>query len=125
MTTKKITTNETAPLQISSLPTRPTASVTFGGNGYDAKAMKEAFDKLPLFIIERFNSLIDDIYASGDESICGAIRTGLDDNHTLAELFNDITNENFADYLAVCGTTLTDFLLTLREDVDTLMGKNK
>ena len=125
MNTKKITTYETAPLQISSLPTRPTASASFGGSGYDAKAMKEAFDKLPLFIIERFNTLIDDIVSEGEESLSGAIPTGISENHSLAKLFEDIKDESFAAYLKVCGTTLTEFLLTLRQDVDALMEANK
>ena len=62
MNTEKITESEIEELKISSLPSRPTAPPSFGGKGYTAKEMKEAFDKLPLFIIERLNSLIDDIY---------------------------------------------------------------
>ncbi|MBQ8381341.1 MAG: hypothetical protein IJY18_05550 [Clostridia bacterium] len=63
MKTSKITESEIADLKISSLPTRPTAPASFGGRGYTAKDMKAAFDKLPLFIIERLNSVIDDIAA--------------------------------------------------------------
>ena len=123
MNTKKIYDYQIKPLKIASLPTRPTATVSFGGSGYDAKAMKEAFDKLPLYIIEKFNSLLDDITASGDESLAGAIPTNISAGHTLAKMFEDIKDESFAAYLTVCGTTLTEFLLTLREDVDALMGK--
>jgi hypothetical protein len=47
--------------KISSLPTRPTAPTAFGGKGYSATEMKEAFDRLPLYVAERLNSLIDDI----------------------------------------------------------------
>ena len=61
MTTSKITDSEIESLKISSLPTRPTAPTAFGGQGYTATEMKEAFDKLPLKIIEEFNALIDDI----------------------------------------------------------------
>jgi hypothetical protein len=61
MNTKKITESEIEELKISSLPTRPTAPTAFGGKGYSATEMKEAFDRLPLYVAERLNSLIDDI----------------------------------------------------------------
>ncbi len=61
MTTQKIKNEEIEDMKISSLPTRPNASSAFGGKGYNSSEMKAAFDKLPLFIIERFNKLIDDI----------------------------------------------------------------
>ena len=61
MTTSKIIDSEIESLKISSLPTRPTAPTAFGGKGYTATEMKEAFDNLPLKIIEKFNALIDDI----------------------------------------------------------------
>ena len=62
MNTEKITDSEIEQLKVASLPSRPTAPPSFGGRGYTAKEMKEAFDKLPLFIIGRLNSLIDDIH---------------------------------------------------------------
>ena len=62
MNTEKITDSEIEQLKVASLPSRPTAPPSFGGRGYTAKEMKEAFDKLPLFIIARLNSLIDDVY---------------------------------------------------------------
>lgn len=61
MTTSKISDTEIDALKVASLPTRPTAPTAFGGKGYTATEMKEAFDKLPLKIIEEFNALIDDI----------------------------------------------------------------
>ena len=67
MNTQKITDSEISELKISSLPSRPTAPPSFGGRGYTAKEMKEAFDRLPLFIIERLNSLIDDVEIIKDE----------------------------------------------------------
>lgn len=59
--TTKILPSEIADIKISSLPTRPTAPTSFGGKGYTASDMKAAFDRLPLFIIERLNALIDDV----------------------------------------------------------------
>ena len=61
MTTKKITSDEIDQNAVSSLPTRPTASVAFGGKGYTSAEMKEAFDRLPKLIIERFNLLLSDL----------------------------------------------------------------
>ena len=76
MNTKKITDGEIADLRVASLPTRPTAPFEFGGKGYTALQMKRAFDKLPVFIVERLNLLIDDI--SSDPQICRpAFMTGI------------------------------------------------
>ncbi len=61
MNTKKITESEIEELKVASLPTRPTAPTAFGGKGYSATEMKEAFDRLPLYTIDRLNSLIEDI----------------------------------------------------------------
>lgn len=101
MTATKIQGDEIASLRISSLPTRPTAPTSFGGAGYTATQMKEAFDKLPLFLVERFNRLIDDIGAQGTDSLSGALVTGIRVGHTLSDLFTDITDGDFASYLSL------------------------
>lgn len=107
MTTTKITDSETASLKISSLPTRPTAPSNFGGKGYTAAQMKAAFDALPMLLVSRFNALLDDLAAAGDDSVAGVIRTGLAADHTLADLFTDIGNGNLAARLSVDGKPLT------------------
>ena len=61
MNTTKILPSEITQLKVASLPSRPTASADVGGRGYTATQMKEAFDRLPLFIIERLNDLIDEL----------------------------------------------------------------
>ncbi len=106
----KILTAEVEPRRISSLPTRPTAPTSFGGRGYTATEMKEAFDRLPLLIIEKFNALIDSLSEGGEGSVCAAIPSGISDGHTLAELLADIKNGSFASYLDVYGKTLTERL---------------
>ena len=63
MTTQIITQSEITERAVSSLPTRPTAPASFGGKGYTATDMKAAFDRLPRFIAERLNSLIEDTAA--------------------------------------------------------------
>lgn len=66
MNTEKIYQSEIADLKISSLPTCPNAPVSDGGKGLSAAEMKAAFDALPLFIVERLNSLIGDVGALFD-----------------------------------------------------------
>ena len=61
MNTNLISQEEISALKIENLPTRPTAPEYFGGLGYSARDMKAAFDRLPLFIIEVLNSLIEDV----------------------------------------------------------------
>ncbi len=63
MQSKQISDSEISSLKIASLPTRPTAPEAYGGGGMTASDMKNAFDRLPLFIIEKFNLLIEDIEA--------------------------------------------------------------
>lgn len=120
MKTKRITDADISDLKISSLPTRPTAPQAFGGKGYTAQEMKEAFDKLPLFIIERLNTLIDDLTGEARESVATAIKTGIADSHTLADLFSDIESGNFITYTAAPTGSLGEYLLKLRADIDTV-----
>ena len=94
MTAKKILEGEIENLKISSLPTRPTAPIAFGGKGYTTKEMKEAFDRLPLLVIERYKSLL-----------------------------NDISDGSLAEEISVHGTTLSLYLKSLRDDLDALIGR--
>ena len=96
MKATKILTEEIDELKISSLPTRPTSKLGMGGVGYSAKEMKAAFDALPLFIIERFNALISDISDIGEDSLVGALPTGLWEGHTVKDFFEDVKSGNLA-----------------------------
>ena len=113
MNTKIISDAEVAAIKISALPTRPTAPGMLGGKGYTARDMKLAFDKLPTFIIERFNSLIEDISALGEGSLASDIPTGISDGHTLSELFTDITDGALAGCLSIGGETLAARMIRL------------
>ena len=110
MNATKILAEEIADISVSSLPTRPTSPTPFGGKGYTAEKMKAAFDKLPLFIVERFNALLDDIAREGEGSIAEAIPTGIYDGHTLASLFSDIANGNIGSYLIIWERPLSDLI---------------
>ena len=106
MKVNKITEGEIATLKVSSLPSRPTAPGSFGGLGYTAGQMKAAFDRLPLYIIERLNDLIEAITKTGDDSLAAAVPTGIKEGHTLRDLIEDISSGNCAAYLTVLGEPL-------------------
>lgn len=116
MNTTKILESEISDLKVASLPTRPTAPTAFGGKGYTSSEMKAAFDRLPLYIIERFNTLLEDIASSGDGSLSAEIPTGILDGHTLKALFDDITAGVFADYLSLGEETLAEMKVRLAEE---------
>lgn len=107
-------------MRVSSLPSRPSAPTAFGGRGYTASEVKEAFDRLPLYIVEKFNSLIDDVRAVGDSSLAAAMPTGYGDGHTLANLLEDVKNGNLAAYLTVGEQSLAMRLAELEARLDAL-----
>ena len=123
MTTKVIESSEIEGLKISSLPTNPTAHVNYGGMGYNAIQMKAAFDALPLFIIERLNSLINDIGASPDSSVSASIKTGISPSHTLSQLFSDLTDGSLASYLMIGERTLAEELAAIKRAIEALGGE--
>lgn len=115
MNSKKIFYEEIAPLLVSSLPTRPGASAAFGGGGLSSAEIKQAFDKLPMLLVSRYNELIDDIRSTGNTSLAGEILTGIEGTHSLSDMFSDITNGNFASYLDVGGESLASVLAKIKE----------
>ena len=98
MKAKTILYDEIADIRVSSLPTHPTAPKTHGGMGYSSRDMKAAFDKLPLYIIERYNALIEDISDIGEDSISASIPPGIRSRHTLADLFDDIKSSVTSEF---------------------------
>ncbi len=118
MRSKKINESEIESLKVSSLPTRPTAPAAFGGKGYTADELKAAFDALPLYIIEKFNSLIDDLTTEGEDGILADILTGIKSGHTLRDMLSDIKSGDFVSYLAVGDLTLGEYLAKMKTDLD-------
>ena len=116
MNTTKILDSEISDLKIASLPSRPTAPTAFGGKGYTSVEMKAAFDKLPLFIIKRFNTLLEDIAAVGEGSLSAESPTGISENHTLLNLFSDITSGHFPSYLSMGEETLAEMKARLTDE---------
>ncbi len=125
MKSRKITESDIADKRVASLPTRPTAPTAFGGKGYTPTELKEAFDKLALHVIERYNELIDDIIGAPGESIADGIKTGISDTHTLTEMLADIKNGSFIGYLAAPTGTLAEYLADLRADINKLASHLK
>ena len=123
MNTKPIPESEYASLRISALPSRPTASSAFGGRGYTASQLKEAFDRLPMLLVARFNSLIADIESEGEGSLADSIPTGLESNHTLANLFEDVQSGTLATYLQVGDQTLFSALDEIQRELASLSGQ--
>lgn len=121
MKSTRINEAEIADLKVSALPTRPNAPAAFGGKGYTATELKAAFDALPLYVIEKFNTLIDDVTA--EDGIANGIKTGLSDGHTLADLIGDVRSGNFVKYLTVEGRTLEEVILEMQADIEALKNK--
>ena len=120
MRTKPILESEYASLRISALPSRPTASSAFGGKGYTASQLKEAFDQLPKLLVERFNALLEDIERTGEDSLAQSIPTGLENDHTLSQLFDDVQSGTLATYLQVGDQSLFDQLTEIKSRLDAL-----
>lgn len=118
MKAQTILTEDIEALKVSSLPNRPTAPEEYGGVGFSAKQMKEAFDALPLYIIERFNELIDDIVTEGEDSISHVIKVGLGEEVSLYDFADWFYDGRILSFIPYGGTTLADFLDALRNDVD-------
>lgn len=123
MKAKKILNSDVKDILISSLPSRPTAPRALGGRGFGANEMKEAFDKLPLYVIERYNELIEDITDVGDDSLAAAIPSGIKDGHTLHDLFSDVKSGELAAHLNVLGKSLLSHVLYLYSEIDTLKSR--
>lgn len=106
MNATKITDAEIERASVAALPTRPTAPTAFGGSGYTSNELKRAFDRLPLLLAERYNTLLDDAASLGEESLSAAMPTGIMEEHTLSDLFEDLKNGSFTSYVTVGGETL-------------------
>ena len=119
MKTKVILDEEITSLKIASLPPFPTSSNTYGGSAYTATKMKDAFDALPLFIMQRLNSLIEDVSKS-ENGISSSIPTGLAAGHTLNILFKDVLSGAFSSYLVALGKPLSVLLNEMLNRLESL-----
>lgn len=125
MKATKILESEIKNISVSSLPSRPTAPISQGGRGYSAAEMKAAFDRLPLFIVQRFNSLIDDIESVGEDSLAAAMKTGIKEGQSLRDFLSDVTDGSLAGYLSVGGKSLETALAEIGERLTRLEEGNE
>lgn len=123
MKAKKIFDSDISDILISSLPSRPTAPRALGGRGYGAGEMKEAFDRLPLYIIEQYNKLVDDVGRFGEDSLARAVPTGIKDGHSLHDLFEDVRTGELATYFGILGKSLLSHLISIYAELDRLKSK--
>lgn len=82
-----ISDEEWSKVQISRLSSRPNAKTAYGSGGYDAKAMKEAFDAQGNLLKERHNELVN--YARAEESARAAAETARDTAETVRNAAED------------------------------------
>ena len=123
MKAKEILNSDISDMRIASLPTRPTAPRHLGGKGYGATEMKEAFDKLPLYIIEKYNELISDVHRYGEDSLASAIPSGIKSGHTLHSLFEDVQTGELATYFSFLGKSLLAHIISLYGEIDMLKAE--
>ena len=123
MKARKIENADVKDILVSALPTRPTAPKSLGGMGYGASEMKSAFDKLPLYVIERYNELIEDISSLGIDSLAAAIPTGVKEEHTLNDLFTDIKSGAVAGYLTFLGKSLSEHVMRIYEELEAIRAE--
>ena len=103
---EKITQEKVQELCVASLPTRPNAPANLGGGGLSSTEIKNAFDALTLSVIEKYNALIDAIGSVGEGSLASKVKTGISEEHTLENMFEDLKTGDFASYLMVGENTL-------------------
>ena len=120
MQSKKIEEAEVISLKVSSLPTRPTAKEAFGGKGYSASEMKAAFDKLPEYILEKLNLLIEDLLREGEDSYVGSFKTGISENYSLQNLIDGIMNGELARLLMISDKSLYDTLCEIESKIEAI-----
>ena len=122
MLTNVIFPEEYEDIKVSSLPSNPTANTAHGGLGYNAIQMKAAFDALPVFIIERFNRLVNDITARADVSISADMRTEIPEAPKLSDVFEDIKDGQLASYLMVGDDSLATHIAKIWELLNIIKG---
>ncbi len=118
MSVQKITEGEMAALGVSSLPNRPSAPSLYSGEALTAAELRAAFDRLPRLLAARFNALLDaaGLYGgkTGADTLAALIATGLEEGHSLEDLFSEIPSGVLAHRLSVDGVrTLPEVLSQL------------
>ena len=108
----KITAEEFSKVSISKLSTHPNSASAYGEGRMSERELKAAFDKQGELIRKKFNAFLEIIEMMGEGSLADHIRTGIEEDHTLRLMFEDIVSESgrFAEYLSVGDETLLEKL---------------
>lgn len=127
MSIQKITQGELLSTGVRSLPNRPSSPSLYSGRTLSATELKEAFDKLPTLIAERFNALLEAAGLYDEEHPCERlselIATGLEESPSLAAFFEDVKNGNLALYLSLDGeAALATVIEEMRREIARLQG---
>lgn len=115
----KISAEEFAKTSIARLASHPNSSTAFGESKMSEADLKSRFDKQGELFRKKFNAFLDIIRGAGDgESLSGKILTGIEKDHTLKALFEDIVSESgrFASYLSVGDMTLMQKLQDIADN---------
>ncbi len=123
MKAKIIKNEEIESLKVAALPNRPTAPEEYGGSGFSAREMKEAFDRLPLYLMEKYNELISDIEAEGEDSVAHSIKIGLGEKISLRDFIDWFSNGKILSFIPAGDGNLAQFLTQLRADVDECLAR--
>jgi hypothetical protein len=120
MFTKIIQESEIEPIATASLPTRPTATTTFGGKGYTANEMQACFDALPRLAIERLNQLIMELQDGLVEGFARDIDMERGDGYAFSDFIEDFGRGTLVNVLNLGegGEPIGDILPSLIEKVN-------
>lgn len=127
MSIQKITQSELLSTGVRSLPNRPSAPSLYSGRTLSATELKEAFDRLPTLIAERFNALLESAGLYDEEHprerLAELIATGIEESPSLAAFFEDVKNGNLALYLSLDGeAALATVIEEMRRTLTRLQG---
>ncbi|MCQ2385339.1 MAG: hypothetical protein MJ078_01495 [Clostridia bacterium] len=125
MSIRKISESEIQENGVSSLASRPSSHSLYGGKSLSSSELKEAFDRLPRLIAERFNALLeaDGLLDTQKDALRDVIATGISAGHSLGQMMLDIQNGTFCTYLSVDGEdSLTERLADIAEACGLITG---
>jgi hemerythrin-like domain-containing protein len=122
----KITADEFEKVSIARMATHPNSSTAYGESKLSAADLKKRFDAQGKLFCKKFNEFLAMIPGGGEgDSLAAHILTGIEENHTLKDMFADIVAKGgvFASYLSVGDQSLLQKLAALESADLTLAEK--
>ena len=118
-----ITDTDASAARISSLPNRPTAPKEYGGGGLSSRQLKEYFDSYPELLRERFNLLLDDLAAEGEDSVTRVIKSGFREGGTLYEFVQSFRDGIILAMIPLGTSSLLVELNKMRAELDSCLQR--